>query len=133
MKKFQESLPDGFYTTLSKKVITMENKKTNAQVVKIYNIELIYCGCFHRIYQIASVYLIFHRCRVYSIKRQTRLERLGQYARTHTLTMDTSLPTRKATLEETRTKILLINFITRAILHHCTSIKCQNALIVTCQ
>ena len=61
-----------------------------------------------------------------SIKGQTRLERLGQYARTHTLTMDTTLPTRETTLKATRTKVQLINLITKALLDRCTSIKCQN-------
>ena len=42
MKEFQESLPDGFYATLPKKVITMENKKTKAQVAEVFNTELIY-------------------------------------------------------------------------------------------
>ena len=42
MKEFQESLPDGFYATLPKKVITMENKKTKAKVVEVYNTELIH-------------------------------------------------------------------------------------------
>ena len=42
MKEFQESLPDGFYATLPKKVITMENKKTKAQVVEVFNTQLIY-------------------------------------------------------------------------------------------
>ena len=42
MTEFQELLPDGFYATLPKKVITMENKKTKAQVVELYNTELIY-------------------------------------------------------------------------------------------
>ena len=32
MKEFQESLPEGPYATLTKKVITMENKKTMPQV-----------------------------------------------------------------------------------------------------
>ena len=40
MKEFQESFPDGFYVILPKKVITMYNKKTKAQVVKVYNTEL---------------------------------------------------------------------------------------------
>ena len=178
MKEFQESLPDGFYATLPKKVITMENKKTKAKVVEVYNTELIYSHvmCFLSVYQIssddlfnyefaavptslftntgearypkgkstlkkklkvevstrthdpdaiildgcavlyhihwpkdarekdfvdafiefvkkhlqlASVYLTFYRYRDYSNEGQTRLERLGQCARTHTLTMDT--------------------------------------------
>ena len=42
MKEFQEILPDGFYATLPKKVITMENKKKKAQVVQVYNSDLIY-------------------------------------------------------------------------------------------
>ena len=37
MKEFQESLPDGIYATLPKKVVTKENKKTKAKVVKVYN------------------------------------------------------------------------------------------------
>ena len=64
---------------------------------------------------------------------QTRLEILGQYARTHTLTMDTPLPTRETTLKATRTKVQKINLITRTMLDHCTSIKSQNTLIVTGQ
>ena len=47
--------------------------------------------------------------------------------------MDTPLPTKLITLKATRTKIQLINLITRALLDHCTSIKCQNTLIVTGQ
>ena len=42
MKEFQESLPVGFDATLPKKVKTMENKKTKAQVVEVYNNESIY-------------------------------------------------------------------------------------------
>ena len=42
MKEFQESLPDGFYATLPKKVITMGNKNTKAKVVEVYNTELIH-------------------------------------------------------------------------------------------
>ena len=37
IKDFQESHPDRFYATLPKKIITMENKKTKAQVVEVYN------------------------------------------------------------------------------------------------
>ena len=77
--------------------------------------------------------LIFDRYRDYSIEGQTRLERLGQYARTHTLTMDTPLPTRETTLKATRTKVQMINLITRALLVHCASIRFQNTLIVTGQ
>ena len=47
--------------------------------------------------------------------------------------MDTTLPTRKTTFRATRTKIQLINLITRDLLDHCTSIKCQNTLTVTSQ
>ena len=47
--------------------------------------------------------------------------------------MDTPLPTREATLKSIRTKVQLINLIARALLGHCTSIKCQNTLIVTGQ
>ena len=222
MKEFQESLPDGFYVTLPKKVITMDNKKAKAQLVEVYNTELIYsrvmcllkvdqislddlfnselapvlislftdtgeakypkgkstlkkklkvevstrthdadviildgCAVLYHIHwpknacvkdlvdpfieyvkkhlQVASVYLIFDRCRDYSIKGHTRLERLGQYARTDTLTMDAPLPTREITLKATRTKVQMINLTTRALLDNCTSIKCQNTLIVTSQ
>ena len=42
MKEFQKSLPDGFYATLPKQVITMENKKTKTQVVEVYNTEFMY-------------------------------------------------------------------------------------------
>ena len=83
--------------------------------------------------QVPSVYLIFDRYRNYSIKGQTRLEKLSLYARTHILTMDTPLPTRETTLKALSTKVQLINLITRALLDHCTSIKCQNTLIVTGQ
>ena len=64
---------------------------------------------------------------------QTRLEILGQYARTHTLTMDTPLPTRETTLKATRTKVEKINLITLSMLDHCIGIKSQNTLIVTGQ
>ena len=55
MKDFQKSLPDGFYATLPKQVITMENKKTKAQVVEVYNTELIYSRamCFLSVDQIS--------------------------------------------------------------------------------
>ena len=80
------------------------------------------------------MYLIFDRYRDYSIKGQTRLERLGQYPRSHALTMETPLPTRETTLKAIRTKAdHLINLVTRALLDHCTSIKCQKTLIVTGQ
>ena len=42
MKDFQESLPDSFYAILSKKLITMNNKKTKVQVVEVYNTKLTY-------------------------------------------------------------------------------------------
>ena len=83
--------------------------------------------------QVAPVFLVVDRYRDCSIKGQTRLERLGQYARTHTLTMNNPLPTREKTLKATRTKVQLINLITRALLDHCTSTKCQNTLSVTGQ
>ena len=85
---------------------------------------------FKKHLQVALVYLIADRYRAYSIKRKTRLEKLGQYARTHTLTMDTPLPTRETTLTVQRTKVQKINLIARALLDHRTSIKCQNTLIV---
>ena len=77
------------------------------------------------------MYLISDRYRAYSIKRKTRLEKLGQYSRTHTLTMDTPLPTGETTLKVTRTEEQMINLIARALLDHRTSIKCQNTMIVT--
>ena len=40
-----ESPHHGFYVTLTKKVIIMENKKTKTQVVEVYNTELIYVSC----------------------------------------------------------------------------------------
>ena len=79
------------------------------------------------------MYLIFDRYRGYSIKGQTRLETLGQYARAHTLTMDTPVPTRETSLKASRAKVPMIILNTRALLDHCTSIKCQNTLIVTGQ
>ena len=83
--------------------------------------------------QVALVYLIFDRYRDYSIKGQTRLETLGQYARVHTLTMDTPVPTRETSLKASRAKVPMIILNTRALLDHYTSIKCQNTLIVTGQ
>ena len=55
MKMFQESLPNGFYTTLLKKVITKKNKKTKAQVVEVYITELIcsYVMCLLSVDQIS--------------------------------------------------------------------------------
>ena len=47
--------------------------------------------------------------------------------------MDTPLSTWETTLKATRTKLQFINLITRALLGHCTSIKCQNTLIATGQ
>ena len=79
------------------------------------------------------MYLIFDRYRDYSLKGQTRLETLGQYARAHTLTMDTSVPTRETSLKAPRAKVPMIILNTRALLDHYTSIKCQNTLIVTCR
>ena len=83
--------------------------------------------------QVASLYLTFYRYRDYNNEGQTRLERLDQCVRTHTMTMDTPLPPRETTLKATRIKVQMINLITRALLDHCTSIKCQNILIVTGQ
>ena len=51
----------------------------------------------------------------------------------HTPTRDTPLPIREITSKATRTKVQMINLITRALLDHCTGIKCQNTLIVTGQ
>ena len=51
----------------------------------------------------------------------------------HTPTRDTPLPIREITFKATRTKVQMINLITRALLDHCTGIKCQNTLIVTGQ
>ena len=79
------------------------------------------------------MHLIFDRYRYYSIKGQIKLERLDQYARAHTLTMDTSLLTRETTLKATRTKVQMINLITKAFLDHFKSIKCHKKLIVTNQ
>ena len=77
----------------------------------------------------ALVCLIFDRYRDYCIRGQTRLKRLGQYARIHTLTI-LLYPT---TLKATRTKVPMINLITRSLLDHCTSTKYQNTLAVTGQ
>ena len=222
MKEFQESLSDGFYATLPKKVTTMSNKKTKAQVVQVYNTELICssvmcllsvcqtsledlfnyelaplptslftdtgearypeskstlkkkvkvevstrpndadviisnsCAVLYHIHrlkdtyvkdfvdtfieyvknhlQVASVYLTFDKYRDYSFNGQTRLERLDQYARTHTLTMDTPSLTKEITLKETRAKVQMIDLITRALLDYCTIIKYHNTLIFTGQ
>ena len=55
MKEFQESLPDGFYATVNKNVLTIENKKAKAQVVNVYNTKLIYSHamCLLRVDQIS--------------------------------------------------------------------------------
>ena len=47
--------------------------------------------------------------------------------------METPLPTRETTLKAIRTKVQLTNLVTRTLLDRCTSIKCQNTLIVTGQ
>ena len=55
MKEFQESLPDGFYATVNKNVLTIQNKKAKAQVVKVCNTKLIYSHamCLLRVDQIS--------------------------------------------------------------------------------
>ena len=45
--------------------------------------------------------------------------------------MDSPLPTRETTSKATGTKVQMISLITWALLDHCTSMKCQNTLLVT--
>ena len=59
----------------------------------------------------ADVYLIFDRYREFSIKSDTRQERLDQYRSFHTLTETNPLPSKEVVLRVTKTKVQLIEML----------------------
>ena len=65
-----------------------------------------------------DVYLIFDRYRDYSIKSDTRAERLGRVRRSHSLAVGSPLPSKDTTLKTTATKVQLIMLIANDLLSH---------------
>ena len=59
----------------------------------------------------ADVYLIFDRYREFSIKSDTRQERLDQYRSFHTLTKTSPLPSKEVSLRVTKTKVQLTEMV----------------------
>ena len=73
----------------------------------------------------SDVYLIFDRY------RDTRLERLEQFRRSHNLLKSSPLPTKEVTLKGTKTKMQLIQMVASDLLDNLVT--SSNKLIITAQ
>ena len=80
-----------------------------------------------------DVYLIFDRYRDFSIKSDTRLERIGKFQRSHSLSLTTPLPTRDVALRSIQTKVNLISLIVKELMQTIVEGSFENKLVVTTQ
>ena len=64
----------------------------------------------------ADVFLIFDRYKEYSIKSNTRAERLGKLRRTYNLAIGSPLPSKDINLKTTATNVQLIRLISKYLL-----------------
>ena len=78
-------------------------------------------------------YLVFDRYNDFSIKSDTRTERLGQVRRSHNLMSTSPLPAKEITMKVTKTKVKLISLITEDLLSHFKETKSRHKIIVTSQ
>ena len=79
----------------------------------------------------SDVYLIFDRYFDFSIKSDTRIERLGTFLRSHSLSLSAPLPPREITMKSTKTKVQLIQLISKELISIFTSASTHNKLIIT--
>ena len=74
------------------------------------------------------VYLIFDRYMDYSIKSDTRIERVGQMKRKYTFTLHGPLPPKDVCMSSNESKENLIEVIAKELLN--CAIKCMNANVI---
>ena len=77
----------------------------------------------------SDVYLIFDRYKEFSIKSDTRQERLDQFRCSHTLNKTSPLPSKEVTLRVTKTKVQLIEMVEADLMENLTVF--SNKLIIT--
>ena len=77
------------------------------------------------------MYIIFDRYFDKSIKSDTRLQRIGNFKRSHQLSIETSIPSKELCMSSFKTKENLIEIITKFLLQQFSTANCQHKLIVT--
>ena len=77
----------------------------------------------------ADVYLIFDRYKEFSIKSDTRKERLDQFRCSHTLSKTYPLPSKEVTLRVTKTKVQLIEMVKADLMENLPVV--SNKFIIT--
>lgn len=81
----------------------------------------------------ADCYLIFDRYFDYSIKSDTRKKRVGQFKRSHTLSLKTPLPAKDVCMSSSITKQNLIELIADSLIKTFTKRKTEKKLVITSQ
>ena len=79
----------------------------------------------------SDVFLIFDRYFDFSIKSDTRTERLGTFLRSHSLLLSSPLPLKETTLKSTKTKVQLIELISKEVIEYFSNTNNSKKLIVT--
>ena len=84
-----------------------------------------------RLLQHSDVCVIFDHYFDKSIKSETRFQRIGNFKRSHQLSVETSLPSKELCMSSLKTKENLIDIITQFLLQQFSTANCQHKLIVT--
>ena len=80
---------------------------------------------------ICDIYLIFDRYYEFSIKSDTRRERIGAFMKDHKLSLNTPLPPKEATMTSSKNKIQIIELINKELLSAAISLRSCTKLITS--